>query len=71
MINIVCSGYMAPEYAFNGVFWTKYDVFSFGIVLLEIISGKKSTGFHPQKDGLALSGFVSFKTSYFLLDIYV
>ncbi|XP_030955199.1 G-type lectin S-receptor-like serine/threonine-protein kinase At4g27290 isoform X2 [Quercus lobata] len=41
-------GYMAPEYAFDGLFSTKSDVFSFGILLLEIICGKKSRGlFHP------------------------
>uniref|UniRef100_A0A2N9FCP0 non-specific serine/threonine protein kinase n=1 Tax=Fagus sylvatica TaxID=28930 RepID=A0A2N9FCP0_FAGSY len=41
-------GYMAPEYAFDGQFSTKSDVFSFGILLLEIISGKKSRAFcHP------------------------
>ncbi|KAM3755253.1 hypothetical protein ACB098_02G026900 [Castanea mollissima] len=40
--------YMAPKYAFNGLFSTKSDVFSFGILLLEIISEKKSKGFyHP------------------------
>uniref|UniRef100_A0A6N2ME66 Receptor-like serine/threonine-protein kinase n=1 Tax=Salix viminalis TaxID=40686 RepID=A0A6N2ME66_SALVM len=41
-------GYMAPEYATDGLFSVKSDVFSFGILLLEIISGKKSRGFyHP------------------------
>ena len=39
---------MAPEYAINGIFSVKSDVFSFGILLLEIISGKKNRGwFHP------------------------
>ncbi|KAF3777359.1 putative L-type lectin-domain containing receptor kinase II-2 [Nymphaea thermarum] len=33
-------GYMAPEYAMDGVFSTKSDVYSFGILLLEIISGQ-------------------------------
>ncbi|ESW29176.2 hypothetical protein PHAVU_002G049400 [Phaseolus vulgaris] len=39
-------GYMAPEYAMEGLFSVKSDVFSFGVVLLEIISGKRSNGFY-------------------------
>ncbi|KAG6755344.1 hypothetical protein POTOM_041165 [Populus tomentosa] len=41
-------GYMAPEYAIDGKFSVKSDVFSLGVLLLEIISGKKNRGFaHP------------------------
>ncbi|KAK2381018.1 G-type lectin S-receptor serine/threonine-protein kinase [Trifolium repens] len=35
-------GYMAPEYAIDGQFSVKSDVFSFGILILEIICGKKN-----------------------------
>ena len=53
---------MAPEYAFNGVFSTKSDVFSFGIMVLEIVSGKRSTSFyHENVVGLTLIGHVSLK----------
>nr|DAD27354.1 TPA_asm: hypothetical protein HUJ06_028822 [Nelumbo nucifera] len=36
-------GYMPPEYVRQGVFSSKSDVFSFGVILLEILSGKRST----------------------------
>ncbi|KAK9074723.1 hypothetical protein SSX86_003041 [Deinandra increscens subsp. villosa] len=38
-------GYMAPEYAGDGFFSTKSDVFSFGVLVLEIVSGKKNRQF--------------------------
>ncbi|KHN01554.1 Cysteine-rich receptor-like protein kinase 29 [Glycine soja] len=37
-------GYMAPEYAMHGQFSVKSDVFSFGVLVLEIISGQKNRG---------------------------
>ncbi|KAJ3705180.1 hypothetical protein LUZ61_008885 [Rhynchospora tenuis] len=37
-------GYMSPEYAMYGVFSIKSDVFSFGVLVLEIISGDKCSG---------------------------
>ncbi|KAF8040356.1 hypothetical protein BT93_B2552 [Corymbia citriodora subsp. variegata] len=43
-------GYMSPEYALDGFFSIKSDVFSFGVVVLEIVSGKRNTGFY-QSDG--------------------
>ncbi|KDP38990.1 hypothetical protein JCGZ_00747 [Jatropha curcas] len=49
-------GYMAPEYATDGLFSVKSDVFSFGVLLLEIISGKKSRGFYHPSRGLNLIG---------------
>ncbi|KAM3259619.1 hypothetical protein ACQJBY_051095 [Aegilops geniculata] len=32
-------GYMAPEYAMEGIFSTKTDVYSFGVLLLEVVTG--------------------------------
>jgi serine/threonine protein kinase len=39
---ILYSGYMSPEYATLGQLSAKVDVYSFGILLLEIISGRKA-----------------------------
>ncbi|WJZ95780.1 hypothetical protein VitviT2T_014520 [Vitis vinifera] len=39
-------GYMAQEYAMAGHFSVKSDVFSFGMILLEIVSGQKNISFH-------------------------
>ncbi|KAJ9136268.1 hypothetical protein P3X46_033360 [Hevea brasiliensis] len=42
---------MSLEYALDGLFSVKSDVFSFGVLVLEIVSGKKSRGFyHPDHD---------------------
>ena len=53
------SGYMSPEYALDGFFSIKSDAFSFGVVVLEVLSGKRNTGFHQSEHGLSLLGYVS------------
>ncbi|CAN0855536.1 G-type lectin S-receptor-like serine/threonine-protein kinase At4g27290 [Linum grandiflorum] len=50
-------GYMAPEYAADGLFSVKSDVFSFGILVLEIISRKKSRGFYYVDQSLNFIGY--------------
>ncbi|XP_074303660.1 cysteine-rich receptor-like protein kinase 44 [Silene latifolia] len=41
-------GYMAPEYARQGKISAKFDVYSLGIVILEIVSGQRN-GFSDQQ----------------------
>lgn len=47
-------GYMAPEYAMNGYLSTKTDVFSFGMLVLEIVSGRKNIDRHLDADKVDL-----------------
>jgi serine/threonine protein kinase len=49
-------GYMAPEYAVDGLFSVKSDVFSFGVLVLEIVSGKRNRGFYHREHYLNLLG---------------
>ncbi|KAK1422637.1 hypothetical protein QVD17_17923 [Tagetes erecta] len=51
-------GYMSPEYAMDGLFSTKSDVFSFGVLVLEIVSGKKNRGFYYSSNQLNLIGHI-------------
>ncbi|XXG59590.1 hypothetical protein AAC387_Pa04g1646 [Persea americana] len=51
-------GYMSPEYAMNGQFSVKSDVFSFGVLLLEIISGQKNSTFYQSGHGHYLLSYV-------------
>ncbi|KAK7405108.1 hypothetical protein VNO78_06304 [Psophocarpus tetragonolobus] len=50
-------GYMAPEYAVDGLFSIKSDVFSFGILLLEIICGNKNRALCHGNQTLNLVGY--------------
>ncbi|XP_020998088.1 cysteine-rich receptor-like protein kinase 10 [Arachis duranensis] len=42
-------GYMAPEYAMEGLYSIKSDVFAFGVLVLEIITGKHNADFFHSK----------------------
>ena len=54
---------MAPEYASEGLFSIKSDVFSFGVLTLEIISGKRSSGLYRYGDFINLLGHVSLQSA--------
>ncbi|CAL5390623.1 unnamed protein product [Camellia sinensis] len=44
-------GYMSPEYAIDGLFSVKSDIFSFGVLVLEVVSGQRNREFgHPSHD---------------------
>ena len=49
---------MPPEYAVHGHFSMKSDVFSFGVMVLEIVSGKKNRDFSDPEHFLNLLGHV-------------
>ncbi|CAA0392909.1 unnamed protein product [Arabidopsis thaliana] len=51
-------GYMAPEYAMSGQFSVKTDVFSFGVLVLEIIKGKKNNWSPEEQSSLFLLSYV-------------
>ncbi|KAH0684489.1 hypothetical protein KY289_022241 [Solanum tuberosum] len=48
------NGYMAPEYVMHGHLSVKADVFSFGVVILELISGQKNSTFNRDPDSRSL-----------------
>ena len=58
---MLCSGYMAPAYVFYRLFSIKSYVFSFDILVFEIVSEKKGRGFHHENHDLTLIGHVSCK----------
>ena len=54
------SGYMAPEYAMQGLYSIKSDVFSYGVLLLEILSGRKNSDFHLTELAPSLVAYVRY-----------
>uniref|UniRef100_A0A199UBJ1 Receptor-like serine/threonine-protein kinase n=1 Tax=Manihot esculenta TaxID=3983 RepID=A0A199UBJ1_MANES len=50
-------GYMAPEYLFGGIFSEKSDVFGFGILILEIVSGRKTSSFQYDEQNMSLLSY--------------
>ncbi|MBA0607425.1 hypothetical protein Godav_019729 [Gossypium davidsonii] len=73
------NGYMAPEYVMNGRLSVKADVFSFGVVVLELISGQRNSSFNLDVDAHSLLEWVrkilrsdhSFKSDSFLMFMVV
>lgn len=53
---------MAPEYAMHGQFSVKSDVFSFGVLTLEIVTGQKNHTFH---NGVVVEDLLSHVSSIY------
>ena len=66
---------MAPEYAMEGVFSTKSDIYSFGVLLLEVVTGIKRSssvhtmGFSSLIDYVSIAFFEAPRKDYLVLDM--
>ncbi|KAK2411854.1 cysteine-rich receptor protein kinase [Trifolium repens] len=47
-------GYVPPEYVRKGIYSPKYDVYSFGVLLLQIISGKRTSRYYGPHENMNL-----------------
>ncbi|VAH54084.1 unnamed protein product [Triticum turgidum subsp. durum] len=56
-LKVIGTYYMSPEYAMDGVFSMKSDIYSFGVMVLEIVTGKKNRGFYDDELDLNLLGY--------------
>ncbi|XP_047971187.1 LRR receptor-like serine/threonine-protein kinase FEI 1 [Salvia hispanica] len=56
-------GYLAPEYMQSGRATEKTDVYSFGVLMLEIVSGKRPTDASFIEKGLNIVGWLNFLVS--------
>ncbi|KAH9558767.1 hypothetical protein CY35_06G024400 [Sphagnum magellanicum] len=60
-------GYLSPEYATYGHLTQKLDVYSFGVLLLEIVSGRKVMDYNRPPKEINVCNWVSFLTSHYYL----
>ncbi|KAM0943869.1 putative protein kinase RLK-Pelle-DLSV family [Dioscorea sansibarensis] len=50
-------GYMAPEYAMHGHFSVKSDVYSYGVIILEIVTGRRNSGYEESGNAAHLLSY--------------
>lgn len=71
MCDIQCSGYLAPEYALQGQLTKKADVYSFGVLVIEIISGRSiSKSYLSGMNQFLLERVSHHSTLYILFSFY-
>lgn len=61
---------MAPEYAMRGHLTSKADIYSFGVVALEIVSGKSNTNYRPKEEFVYLLDWVSWAKGRIHLQVF-
>jgi len=71
LFRLICSGYMSPEYVMYGQFSVKSDVFSFGVLMLEIITGKKNQYSYVSDHYAGLLDYVSTMRSSNFIQVLV
>ena len=59
-----CSGYMAPEYLYRGEISTMSDIYSLGMLILEITTGEKNCGYSEDRSA---RNFVSNVRQHYLM----
>jgi len=62
---------MSPEYAMQGLFSEKTDVFSFGVLILEIVTGRRNSSFYEDEHNLSLLGYVSLSIPFLAQSCHV
>lgn len=53
---------MAPEYAMRGQYSAKSDAYSFGVLVLEILTGRRNSSFANSEQSVDLLSLVSNST---------
>lgn len=67
----IFSGYMAPEYALRGYLTDKADVYSYGIVLLEIVSGMPNVSDRAKENHFVLLDRVTNKLLFYPMYLHI
>ncbi|MBA0626928.1 hypothetical protein Godav_004498 [Gossypium davidsonii] len=66
--SYVCRGYMAPEYALWGYLTYKADVYSFGVIALEIFARKNNMKYQANENFICLLDWVrTISTNFFVV----
>jgi serine/threonine protein kinase len=63
LIQFFGSGYMAPEYIVHGQLTEKADIYSYGVLVLEIVTGRNNhNSVALSEEGLSLIALVWYRT---------